>query len=279
MTLKRASVNLARILVLALCVLPCAWPQSSTDKKPDHDTKSAAEQPAKPGVKPGPAAATKPSAPPAPAGKPAPAPAAKPGVKPGPAAAAKPPAPPAPAGKPAPAPAAKPGAKPGPAAAAKPPAAPKSTVKAASKPARKGKVAEKQSAGVNPPSGTPKPEGTGPQEKPEAESANKRDPFIPLISQEKAAGGGNLPPGKAGLVVGTVRVDGTVRSQGAMIAVVTNPEQRVYFIRQGDHLYDGDVEKIDMDGVTFRVSSKDAFGRPIERVITKRIYAKAGEQQ
>jgi Tfp pilus assembly protein PilP len=97
------------------------------------------------------------------------------------------------------------------------------------------------------------------------------------VSQEKGGGPGNLPPGKAGLLVGTVRVDGTVRSQGSMIAVVTNPEQRVYFIRQGDHLYDGDVEKIDMDGVTFRVNTKDAFGRPIERVITKRIYAKAGE--
>ncbi len=141
----------------------------------------------------------------------------------------------------------------------------------------KEKAATKQATGVPPPGGTPKPSEAGTQGKTETESANKRDPFVPLVSQEKAGRGGNLPPGKAGLVVGTVRVDGTVRSQGAMIAVVTNPEQRVYFIRQGDHLYDGDVEKIDMDGVTFRVSSKDAFGRPIERVITKRIYAKAGE--
>jgi len=109
--------------------------------------------------------------------------------------------------------------------------------------------------------------------------ANKRDPFVPLINQQKA-GPSNLPPGKAGLVIGTVRVDGTVRGQqGEMIAVVTNPDQRVYFIRQGDRLYDGNVEKIDMEGVTFRVSTKDAFGKPIERVVTKKVYAMAGEQQ
>ena len=278
MTFKRASVNLARILVLALCVVPCAWCQSSTDQKQEQGTKPAAAQAgkpaAKPAAKPGPASPAKPAAPPVSASKSAQPPAAKPAAKPGPASPAKPPVS---ASKPSQAPIAKPAAKPPVAAVAKRSAAPKSTAKVASKRAAKEKSAAKQAAGVAPKGGTSTPAGTGPQEKPEAESANKRDPFVPLINQEKGGGPGNLPPGKAGLVVGTVRVDGTVRSQGSMIAVVTNPEQRVYFIRQGDHLYDGDVEKIDMDGVTFRVNTKDAFGRPIEREITKRIYAKAGE--
>jgi hypothetical protein len=111
--------------------------------------------------------------------------------------------------------------------------------------------------------------------------ANKRDPFLPLISERKEGGGAgeHLPPGKAGLVIATVRVDGTVKSPGGMIAVVSNPEQRVYFVREGDRLYDGDVGKINLDGVTFRENSKDAFGKPVERVVTKRIYASAGEQQ
>ena len=271
MTLTRASVNLARILALALCVVPCAWSQSSTDKKPDHGTKPAAAKTVKPVAKPGPAPAAKP---PAAAHKPAAAKTAKPVAKPRPASAAKPPAA---AGKPVAAKTAKPVAKPRPASAAKPAAARKPTMKAASKRAAKGKAGARQPAGLIPPGEAPNTAGAGPREKSPSESANRRDPFVPLVSQGKGGGPGNLPPGEAGLVVGTVRVDGTVRSQGSMIAVVTNPEQRVYFIRQGDHLYDGDVEKIDMDGVTFRVNSKDAFGRPIERVITKRIYAKAGE--
>ena len=115
---------------------------------------------------------------------------------------------------------------------------------------------------------------------PERESVSKRDPFAPLINQRKDAGSGlHLPPGKAGLVISTVRVDGAVHSPSGMIAVVSNPENSVYFIHEGDRLYDGDVEKIGLDGVTFRENSKDAFGKPVERMVTKRIYASAGEQQ
>jgi hypothetical protein len=123
------------------------------------------------------------------------------------------------------------------------------------------------------------PEGAPSSDKPEA-IANKRDPFLPLVAlQQQASSGEHLPPGKAGLVIASVRVDGTVKAANGMLAVVSNPEQRVYFVREGDHLYDGDVEKIGLDGVTFRENSKDAFGKSVERLVTKRIYPSAGEQQ
>jgi Tfp pilus assembly protein PilP len=128
----------------------------------------------------------------------------------------------------------------------------------------------------------PAPAATPAPEAPAAttiESANKRDPFIPLVTDKKDVGELHLPPGKAGLVIATVRVSGTVQAAGGMIAVVSNPEERVYFIKEGDRLYDGDVEKISLDGVTFKENTKDAFGKPVERVVTKRIYASAGEQQ
>lgn len=125
----------------------------------------------------------------------------------------------------------------------------------------------------------PAPSADAPAAKP-TPAAGRRDPFLPLVNEQtNAAGNLHLPPGKAGLVVASVHVDGTVSSPNGMIAVVSNPEQRVYFIREGDHLYDGTVEKIGLDGVTFRETSKDAFGKPVERVVTKRIYASAGEQQ
>jgi hypothetical protein len=106
-----------------------------------------------------------------------------------------------------------------------------------------------------------------------------RDPFVPLVNEHKPGGGPPLPPGKAGLVVATIRVDGAIRSPNGMFAVVTNPDQRVYFLREGDQLYDGDVEKIGLDGVTFKEVSKDAFGKSVEKIVTKRIYPSAGEQQ
>ncbi len=108
--------------------------------------------------------------------------------------------------------------------------------------------------------------------------AGKRDPFVALVNNAKG-GGEHLPPGKAGLVIGTLIVQGTVQGANGMIAVVANPDQRVYFVREGDRLYDGDVEKISLDGVTFQQNTKDAFGKPIERTVVKRIYPSAGEQQ
>lgn len=116
----------------------------------------------------------------------------------------------------------------------------------------------------------------------EAETkAARRDPFESLVGRQKAAADAakNLPPGKAGLQVSTLRLDGVVKAPNGMIAVVTNPQSRTYFLREGDQLYDGRVEKIAMDGVSFHETGKDAFGKPVERQVNKRIYSSAGEQQ
>jgi hypothetical protein len=109
----------------------------------------------------------------------------------------------------------------------------------------------------------------------------RRDPFESLVGRQQAqdALAKNLPPGKAGLQVGTLRLDGIVRAPNGMIAVVANPQQRTYFLREGDKLYDGTVEKISMEGVTFHEEGKDAFGKPVERQVSKRLYSTAGEQQ
>jgi len=109
----------------------------------------------------------------------------------------------------------------------------------------------------------------------------RRDPFESLVGREKAQAEAskNLPPGKAGLQVASLRLDGIVKSPNGMIAVVTNPQARTYFLREGDQLYDGKVEKIAMDGVSFHEMGKDAFGKPVERQVNKRIYSSAGEQQ
>jgi Tfp pilus assembly protein PilP len=127
----------------------------------------------------------------------------------------------------------------------------------------------------------PKPATTSaPAEEKEPKVA-KRDPFESMVGRDQATSTTNkaLPPGKAGLQVGTLRLDGIVRSPNGMIAVVSNPQSRTYFLREGDQLYDGRVEKIAMDGVSFHEIGKDAFGKPVERQVNKRIYASAGEQQ
>ena len=108
-------------------------------------------------------------------------------------------------------------------------------------------------------------------------AAHGRDPFLALISGGQAHI--TLPPGKAGLQVSTLRVDGIVRSQNGMIVVVLNPQGRTYFLHQGDRLFDGRVEQISMDAVTFQETGKDPFGNAVERTVVKRVYPSAGEQQ
>lgn len=121
-----------------------------------------------------------------------------------------------------------------------------------------------------------------PVEKPaEEKNTARRDPFDTLLTKARASNAPpeNLPPGKAGLIVDTLRINGIVRSPNGMIAIVSNSQQRVYFLREGDKLYDGSVEKIALDGISFHEFGKDAFGKPLERVVTKRLYPSPGEQQ
>jgi Tfp pilus assembly protein PilP len=179
-------------------------------------------------------------------------------------------------------PAAKPAGKPAAQAAAKPtaPAAAKPAAQASPKPAPK---AAAKPAGKKP-AKTPAPAVRAVSSKKPAESEQKiarRDPFESLIGRKQAqdALAKNLPPGKAGLQVGTLRLDGVVKSANGMIAVVANPQNRTYFLREGDQLYDGKVDKISMEGVTFHEEGKDAFGKPVEREVNKRLYSSAGEQQ
>jgi type IV pilus assembly protein PilP len=176
-------------------------------------------------------------------------------------------------------PAAPAGAKPAPPAAgkaapqsAKPatPAAKRAAKPATAKVAKAPKPAKPVESQVNP--DAPK-EGE--------EKGARRDPFESLVARQQAQKNATaaLPPGKAGLQVSTLRLDGIVKAPNGMIAVVTNPQARTYFLREGDQLYDGRVEKIAMDGVSFHEIGKDAFGKPVERQVNKRIYSSAGEQQ
>ncbi len=172
---------------------------------------------------------------------------------------------PAPAKPPAPAPTKAP---------AKARAAAKQTAKGPAKAPAAAKDATKAAAGN---SATPS------AEKPADEKAPfvRRDPFDTLLTKARTTNAPpeNLPPGKAGLIVETLRIDGIVHSPNGMIAIVSNSQQRVYFLREGDKLYDGSVNKISLDAISFNEVGKDAFGKPLERVVTKRLYPSPGEQQ
>ena len=125
------------------------------------------------------------------------------------------------------------------------------------------------------------PPAAAAEKAPEEKPVVRRDPFDTLLTKARATNAPteNLPPGKAGLVVETLRINGIVHSPGGMIAIVSNAQQRVYFLRDGDKLYDGSVDKIALDSISFHEIGKDAFGKPLERSVTKQLYPSSGEQQ
>jgi hypothetical protein len=114
-----------------------------------------------------------------------------------------------------------------------------------------------------------------------AASGPRRDPFDPLLNRGNGSSGPapDLPPGKAGLMVGTLRLDGLVRGPNGMLAVVTNPQQRVYFLREGDRIFDGTVTRITLEAVSFQQTGRDAFGNSQQHEVTRRLYPTPGEQR
>jgi cell wall-associated NlpC family hydrolase len=107
----------------------------------------------------------------------------------------------------------------------------------------------------------------------------RRDPFITLVNKQTGSGPAvNLPPGKGGLQVSTLILQGIVSGPNGMIAVVANPQRSVYFLRVGDELFDGRVEKIEINSVSFHEVGKDAFGKPVEREVTRKLNPSSGDQ-
>jgi len=116
-----------------------------------------------------------------------------------------------------------------------------SAAKPASKPASKPAATTSTKPTAKTHAKSPAPGARTVSEKKPVESEQKiarRDPFESLVGRKQAqdALAKNLPPGKAGLQVSTLRLDGVVKSTNGMIAVVANPQQRTYFLREGDQL-------------------------------------------
>lgn len=102
---------------------------------------------------------------------------------------------------------------------------------------------------------------------------NLRDPFrSPVSRNEEGMAGQALPPGKRGLVIAQLSVDGIIITPSDKIAVVNmRGRNRAYFLRERDEVWNGFVARITEDGVVFRERATDAFGSQFEREVTKQL--------
>lgn len=113
-------------------------------------------------------------------------------------------------------------------------------------------------------------ETAAPEMKKTVTGRGKRDPFVSVI-RTQTAGAPVCPSGKKCLVVGKIELKGIVRSANGMIAVVENPERKTYFLHENDPVFDGQVVKIEPDGIVFRERVVDRTGRQSTREVIKRL--------
>ena len=105
-------------------------------------------------------------------------------------------------------------------------------------------------------------------------AAGRRDPFVsPVISRTMLGSGCNT--GKRCLAIDQINLQGVVKSDSGMIAVVVNALNKAYFLRENDPVFNGYVVKITGDSIIFKETIQDKMGKPFEREVTKKISTPA----
>ena len=88
----------------------------------------------------------------------------------------------------------------------------------------------------------------------------RRDPFQSLIEKIKTVPADKRPQGAAGMLVMEIDLDGIIQDpSGGNLAFFTGSDNKGYFLRVGDTVYDGTVIAIDprQGTVTFRQQVDD----------------------
>jgi hypothetical protein len=110
-------------------------------------------------------------------------------------------------------------------------------------------------------------------------ASSRKDPFLnPLIQkkQEKIEADeeeshGKPPSGIAGTYIAKAALLGTVTQSGELTAVIRGNNDRAYFLKEGDKLFDGYIKSISPESVTFVRETKMRSGKTLIQEVTKRL--------
>jgi Tfp pilus assembly protein PilP len=89
------------------------------------------------------------------------------------------------------------------------------------------------------------------------ESKGRRDPFVSLALGVNVLPPDVRPPGLAGMLIQEVSLRGIVKTTDGYIAMIQGTDNKSYFARQGERLYDGNIQSIDDAKVVFRQEIND----------------------
>ncbi len=103
--------------------------------------------------------------------------------------------------------------------------------------------------------------------------AGRRDPFRSLVDAANTIGKGPRPRGIAGMLISEVDLVGIVQKGKGALAFFNGSDNKGYFLRVGDTLYDGKIIRIDRrtGTVVFRQDINDPRSIKPYRDVTKRL--------
>jgi Tfp pilus assembly protein PilP len=109
--------------------------------------------------------------------------------------------------------------------------------------------------------------------------AGRRDPFRSLVDALNNIGKGPRPRGIAGMLISEVDLVGIVQKGKGHLAFFNGSDNKGYFLKVGDTVYDGKIVRIDRrtGSVVFRQDVNDPRSIKPYRDVTKRLVTQAEE--
>ena len=89
------------------------------------------------------------------------------------------------------------------------------------------------------------------------QSEGRRDPFVSLALGVNVLPPEIRPPGLQGMLIQEVSLRGIVKTIDGYIAMIQGTDNKSYFARAGDRLYDGNIQDINDEKVVFRQEIND----------------------
>jgi hypothetical protein len=113
------------------------------------------------------------------------------------------------------------------------------------------------------------------------DQAGRRDPFRSLVENVRIKGEGERPQGIEGMLITEVDIVGIVTSPRGDLVFLNGSDNRGYFLREGDALYDGQVKDIDRAAgrVVFRQKVEDPREIKPYREVVKKLHTSTEDGQ
>jgi hypothetical protein len=111
--------------------------------------------------------------------------------------------------------------------------------------------------------------------------AGRRDPFLNLFESMRMTAEGKRPVGMAGMLVSELDLVGIVKDRsGGDVALVIGSDNKGYFLRVGDNVFDGAVIAVDsrLGTVTFRQQVDDPRRIKPYQDVVKRLVPEDDEE-